>query len=220
MRSIRIAMAQMNPTVGDLSGNVRRITGWIREARRARVDVVAFPELAITGYPPEDLLFNPRFLDETYRALKMVAAEASGLVVVVGYVGRGTKTGPLPDPSSLSSVGRHDLYNAAAAIHEDTVAKAAGLLGTSFAGMVAHDDLAANARSGAQRRIAAEKERPDTHLREPAASGQAAAQRRVQTRGVDRRSRARDQRRHRRGRQVAADDLNRAATQVELVGRR
>jgi NAD+ synthase (glutamine-hydrolysing) len=114
MRSIRIAMAQMNPTVGDLSGNVRRITAWVREARRARVDVVAFPELAITGYPPEDLLFNPRFLDETYRALKMVAAEARGLVVVVGYVGRGTKTGPLPDPSSLSSVGRHDLYNAAA----------------------------------------------------------------------------------------------------------
>ena len=107
-------MAQMNTTVGDLSGNVRRITGWIREARRARADLVAFPELAITGYPPEDLLFNPRFLDETYRALKMVAAEARGLVVVVGYVGRGTKTGPFPDPSSLSSVGRHDLYNAAA----------------------------------------------------------------------------------------------------------
>ncbi len=111
-------MAQMNPTVGDLSGNVRRITGWIREARRARVDMVAFPELAITGYPPEDLLFNTRFLDETYRALKMVAAEARGLVVVVGYVGRGTKTGPSPDPSSLSSVGGHDLYNAAALLSD------------------------------------------------------------------------------------------------------
>ena len=111
-------MAQMNPTVGDLSGNVRRITGWIREARRARADLVAFPELAITGYPPEDLLFNPRFIDETYRALKTVAAVARGLVVVVGYVGRGTTTGPFPDPSSLSSVGRHDLYNAAALLSD------------------------------------------------------------------------------------------------------
>lgn len=121
MRSLRIAMAQMNPTVGDLPGNVRRITGWMREARRARVDLVAFPELAITGYPPEDLLFNPRFIDETYRALKAVAAEARGLVVVVGYVGRGTMTGPFPDPSCLPSAGRHALYNAAALLSDRRV---------------------------------------------------------------------------------------------------
>ncbi|MGZ8423318.1 MAG: NAD+ synthase [Nitrospira sp.] len=121
MRSLRIAMAQMNPTVGDLPGNVRRITGWMREARRARVDLVAFPELAITGYPPEDLLFNPRFIDETYRALKAVASEARGLVVVVGYVGRGTTTGPFPDPSCLPSAGRHDLYNAAALLSDRRV---------------------------------------------------------------------------------------------------
>ncbi len=107
-------MVQTNSAVGDLPGNVRRITGWIREARRARVDLVAFPELAITGYPPEDLLFNPRFIDETYRALQAVAAESRGLVVVVGYVGRGTTTGPSPDPSGLPSAGRHALYNAAA----------------------------------------------------------------------------------------------------------
>jgi len=52
MRFCRIAMVQMNPTVGDLDGNVRAMRGWVKEARRARADVVVFPEMAITGYPP------------------------------------------------------------------------------------------------------------------------------------------------------------------------
>ena len=52
MRTFRIAMVQMNPTVGDLDGNLRRITAWLREAKKAKADLVAFPELAITGYPP------------------------------------------------------------------------------------------------------------------------------------------------------------------------
>lgn len=121
MRSLRIAMAQMNPTVGDLSGNVRRIAAWMREARRAQADVVAFPELAVTGYPPEDLLFKPRFIEDTYRALKAVAAETRGLVAVVGYVGRGTTTAMSPNTASLPSAGRHDLYNAAALISDRRV---------------------------------------------------------------------------------------------------
>ncbi|MFM9906172.1 MAG: nitrilase-related carbon-nitrogen hydrolase, partial [Nitrospiraceae bacterium] len=49
MHTFRIAMVQMNPTVGDLDGNVRQITAWLREAKKAKVDLVAFPELAITG---------------------------------------------------------------------------------------------------------------------------------------------------------------------------
>ena len=53
-------MAQMNPTVGDLPGNVRRITGWIREARRARVDLYSLSGLAITGYLPEDFTVSTR----------------------------------------------------------------------------------------------------------------------------------------------------------------
>src|SRR5574340_549828 len=121
MRSLRIAMAQMNPTVGDLSGNVRRIAAWMREARRAQADVVAFPELAVPGYPPEDLLFKPRFIEDTYRALKAVAAETRGLVAVVGYVGRGTTTAMSPNTASLPSAGRHDLYNAAALISDRRV---------------------------------------------------------------------------------------------------
>ena len=118
MSTLRIAMVQMNPTVGDLSGNVRRIVAWIREARLAQAHIVAFPELAITGYPPEDLLFKPRFIEDTHRALKAVAAEARGLVVVVGYVGQGTTTAPSPDASPLSASGRHDLYNAAAMLSD------------------------------------------------------------------------------------------------------
>ncbi|MDP9131966.1 MAG: NAD+ synthase [Nitrospirota bacterium] len=114
MVPLRIAMVQMNPTVGDLSGNVRRIVAWIREARRAQAHIVTFPELAITGYPPEDLLFKSRFIEDTQRALKTVAAEARGLVVVVGYVSQGTTTTPSPNASPLPSERRPDLYNAAA----------------------------------------------------------------------------------------------------------
>src|SRR3990170_3653187 len=109
MSSLRIAMVQMNPTVGDLSGNVHRIVAWIREARRAQAHVVAFPELAITGYPPEDLLFKSQFITDTQHALKAVAAEAHGVVVVVGYFGQGMTTAPSPEASSLPMAGRHDL---------------------------------------------------------------------------------------------------------------
>ncbi len=118
MPPLRIAMVQMNPTVGDLSGNVRRIVAWIREARRAQAHVVAFPELAITGYPPEDLLFKTRFITDTQLALKAVAAEARGLVVVVGYVGQGASTVSLPARPSSPSADRHDLYNAAALLFD------------------------------------------------------------------------------------------------------
>lgn len=127
MRVCRIAMAQMNPTVGDLSGNVRRIVTWIRQARQAQADLVAFPELAITGYPPEDLLFKPRFIDDTARALQAVAAEARGVAVIVGYVGRETVTASGGEhPTSLQTTGRHDLYNAAAVLCERRIAASYG----------------------------------------------------------------------------------------------
>ncbi len=118
MRSLRIAMAQINPTVGDIAGNTALIKAWIKEARRAKADLVAFPELAITGYPPEDLLFKPRFIEDTHRALKAVAAEAHGLVVVVGYVGREATGAHASEEFSFSPAGRHDLYNAAAMLSD------------------------------------------------------------------------------------------------------
>ncbi len=118
MRLFRIAMAQINPTVGDIGGNTRLIQTWIKEARRAKVDLVAFPELAITGYPPEDLLFKPRFIEDTHRALKLVAAAAHGLVVVVGYVGQGAAAVSSTAAPPFSLTGRHELYNEAAVLSD------------------------------------------------------------------------------------------------------
>ena len=111
-------MAQINPTVGDIVGNTRLIQTWIKEARQAKADLVAFPELAITGYPPEDLLFKPRFIEDTHRALKAVAAEARGVVVVVGYVGQGATAVSASDASSFPLSGRHELYNEAAVLSD------------------------------------------------------------------------------------------------------
>ena len=64
MKSMRIALAQINVTVGDLAGNACKIREWIEQARVLGVDLLAFPELAVTGYPPEDLLLMPRFVQQ------------------------------------------------------------------------------------------------------------------------------------------------------------
>ncbi len=84
MRPLRLALAQMNPTVGDLTGNADRIIALVEEAKAQQADVVAFPELAITGYPPEDLLLKRQFLAETELQLERIAAASDGVVVVVG----------------------------------------------------------------------------------------------------------------------------------------
>jgi NAD+ synthase (glutamine-hydrolysing) len=81
---MRLALAQINTVVGDLDGNVARIVGRLREARDAGADLVLFPELAVTGYPPEDLLFRPGFLREARRAAEQVAAEATDIAALVG----------------------------------------------------------------------------------------------------------------------------------------
>ncbi len=79
-------MAQMNPTVGDLAGNRDTIIDGIRNARKLGADIVAFPELALTGYPPEDLLLKPQFVKDNLRALKEVQKETKGIVAIVGFV--------------------------------------------------------------------------------------------------------------------------------------
>jgi NAD+ synthase (glutamine-hydrolysing) len=116
MRTFRIAMVQMNSTVGDLDGNIRRITAWLREAKKAKADLVAFPELAITGYPPEDLLLKPRFIADNIRALQEVTRSCRGLAAVVGYVGQSDGIDPKPARSPVVQAGVHELYNAAAVI--------------------------------------------------------------------------------------------------------
>ena len=105
MRRYRVSLAQINPTVGDIEANTRRIVDGIAQARALGADLVAFPELAVTGYPPEDLLFKSAFIEANLAALRDVTKAARGLTAVVGFVDR-----------------RQDLFNAAAVIHDGTLA--------------------------------------------------------------------------------------------------
>ncbi len=81
---MRFALAQMNSIVGDLEGNSERIVARLEEARAAGADLVLFPELAITGYPPEDLLLRPGFLRAARESLEAVAARATGIAALIG----------------------------------------------------------------------------------------------------------------------------------------
>ena len=81
---MRLALAQINSTVGDLDGNRERIVARMSEAKEAGADIVLFPELAITGYPPEDLLLRPSFIRAAEESLEQVAREARGIVAFVG----------------------------------------------------------------------------------------------------------------------------------------
>ena len=105
MRTLRIAMAQINTTVGDLEGNTKKILQYIEQARHLGVDLITFPELAITGYPPEDLLLMPQFVNENLDYLKEIIKATSGICVIVGFVDK-----------------KDDLYNAAAIINNGTLA--------------------------------------------------------------------------------------------------
>ena len=85
MRTLRVALAQMNSVVGDLNGNVQRILQFMDQARAVDADVVAFPEMAVTGYPAEDLLFRNAFLRDNLDAVYKAVDETHGLVAVIGY---------------------------------------------------------------------------------------------------------------------------------------
>ena len=73
MNTLRVALAQINPTVGAFDSNTALILDYLERARQSGADLVAFPELAIAGYPPEDLLLKPRFVAENRRALDDIA---------------------------------------------------------------------------------------------------------------------------------------------------
>ena len=104
-QKLRLAMAQINVVVGDLDANVRKILDWMDRARDLGVDLVSFPELALTGYPPEDLLLKPQFIDANLEALEDVSRAARDLTAVVGFVDR-----------------RDDIFNAAAILNGGRVA--------------------------------------------------------------------------------------------------
>src|SRR4051794_32396883 len=81
---MRLALAQINSVVGDLDGNAARVVEWLGRARRANADLVLFPELVVTGYPPEDLLLRPGFVRAARRAIEEIARAAQGVTALVG----------------------------------------------------------------------------------------------------------------------------------------
>ena len=91
MQSFRLALAQMNPIVGDLQGNAKKILELVEIARSNHVDLVAFPELAISGYPPEDLVLQPSFLRKMRDVLDHVIDASKGIPIVVGFVDQTTE---------------------------------------------------------------------------------------------------------------------------------
>ncbi|MEW5801570.1 MAG: NAD+ synthase [bacterium] len=104
---LRLALAQMNPLVGDLEGNMRKILRYLALAKEAGADLLTFPELCICGYPPEDLLLKPSFIQENLNVLHLITdAVDSSLVACVGFADRGPE-------------GR--IYNAAALLHQQHI---------------------------------------------------------------------------------------------------
>ncbi len=105
MHRLRVGIAQINTTVGDFSGNADKILKMIEESRSSGVDLLTFPELAVCGYPPEDLLFKPQFISENLRTLEKVIKASPGITVITGFVDSGD-----------------DIFNAAAIIHNGELA--------------------------------------------------------------------------------------------------
>jgi NAD+ synthase (glutamine-hydrolysing) len=105
MRRLRVGLAQINTTVGDLRGNTARIVDGLNRAREHQVDLVLFPELAIPGYPPEDLLLKPSFIEANRACLDELLPHTRGLTAVVGFVDMDA-----------------DIYNAAAVLHDGALA--------------------------------------------------------------------------------------------------
>ena len=104
MRTLRLGMGQINPTVGNLGGNTQKIVQYIHNAKEMGTELLTFPELSIPGYPPEDLLLMPRFIDANLECLQEVVTASESITVLVGFVDR-----------------RDDIYNAAALIHDGTL---------------------------------------------------------------------------------------------------
>jgi NAD+ synthase (glutamine-hydrolysing) len=105
MHQLRIALTQINVTVGALDGNVAKILANVEAAKAQGADMVVFPELAIPGYPPEDLLLKPSFVEANLAALEQVAAASEDILIVVGFADR-----------------QDDIYNAAAVCYDGRVA--------------------------------------------------------------------------------------------------
>ncbi|MBF0402931.1 NAD+ synthase [Candidatus Magnetominusculus xianensis] len=104
MKTLRLALAQINPTVGSIKRNSEKIISFIEDARRHSADIVAFPELCITGYPPEDLLLKPSFLKDNIKALDEIKRHTNDITAVVGFADK-----------------QDDIYNAAALLYNHQI---------------------------------------------------------------------------------------------------
>jgi NAD+ synthase (glutamine-hydrolysing) len=114
MKPLRIALAQINTTVGDIAGNARKILDYVERSREAGAALVVFPELAIPGYPPEDLLLRASFIEENCSAWRAIARQVRGVTAVVGFVDRDAK-GKNYNAAGIASGGRirgiyHKMY--------------------------------------------------------------------------------------------------------------
>src|SRR5271168_4225197 len=103
---LRLAAAQLNTVVGDLSGNVDRVLAALAAAEAAGADLCVVPELAIPGYPPEDLLLKPGFVADNVTALEKVAAATGQCTIVVGYVAATTDGRWLSNAAAVCAGGR------------------------------------------------------------------------------------------------------------------
>ncbi len=103
---MKIAMAQVNSTVGDLEGNAKKIRAYVDKARGLKADLVIFPELAVTGYPPQDLLYEKAFVRENKSILQEIVRDNAGMVAVVGFVDY-DKTGNLYNAAAIFEGREH-----------------------------------------------------------------------------------------------------------------
>ena len=103
--TLRIALAQINCTVGDLNGNYNKVIEYISKADNSGADIVAFPELTITGYPPEDLLLKPKFISDNLEIINKLSKKIKKIVAIVGFVNK----------------QKNNLFNSAAIIYDGKI---------------------------------------------------------------------------------------------------
>jgi NAD+ synthase (glutamine-hydrolysing) len=103
MRTLRIGLCQINTTVGDIEGNTRKILDYIAKGKKMGADLLAFPEMAVTGYPPEDLLLMPKFIEANLKAVETIAKATSSMTAIVGFV---SKNGDIFNSAGLFHDGK------------------------------------------------------------------------------------------------------------------
>jgi NAD+ synthase (glutamine-hydrolysing) len=104
MRTLRIGLCQINTTVGDIEGNTKKILDYVEKGKKMGADLLAFPEMAVTGYPPEDLLLMPKFIEANLKAVRRIAKATSSITVLLGFVDK-----------------KEDIFNAAALLQNGKV---------------------------------------------------------------------------------------------------